>query len=174
MTDRDDWQLVREFAEEQSEGAFAELVRRHVNLVYSVGLRQTGNAHDAEEITQAVFIILARKAGSLGRKTILSGWLYQAARLTAANFQRTARRRVAREQEAYMQSLVNEPGTEAWRQIAPLLEEAMGGLREKERDAVVLRYFEGKSLGEVGAVLGASEDAAKMRVNRAVEKLRKH
>src|SRR6185295_404956 len=107
MTETEDIQLVREFAERQSEAAFGELVRRHVNLVYSVALRQTANSHHAEEITQAVFIILARKAGSLGRKTILSGWLYQTARLTAANFLRTERRRAVREQEAYMQSLTN-------------------------------------------------------------------
>ena len=173
MTETDDLQLVRDFAERQSEAAFAELVRRHVNLVYSVALRQTANAHAAEEITQAVFIIFARKAGSLGHKTILSGWLYQTARLTAANFLRTERRRTAREQEAYMQSLSNESGPDAWRQIAPLLEDAMAKLGEKDRDAVVLRFLEGKSLYEVGVALGASEDAAKMRVNRALEKLRK-
>ena len=173
MTESEDIQLLQEFAERQSESAFGELTRRHLNLVYSVALRQTGNAHDAEEITQAVFIILARKAGSLGRKTILSGWLYQTARLTAANFLRTGRRRAAREQEAYMQSLSNESDPEAWRQIAPLLDDAMARLGDKDRDAVVLRYFQGKSLQEVGAALGASEDAAKMRVNRALEKLRK-
>lgn len=166
-------QLLREFAERQSETAFSELVRRHLNLVYSVALRQTGNAHQAEEITQAVFIILARKAGSLGRKTILSGWLYQTARLTAANFLRTERRRAFREQEAYMQSLSDESGPEVWPQIAPLLDDAMAKLGQKDRDAVVLRFLEGKSLQEVGAAMGASEDAAKMRVNRALEKLRK-
>ncbi|MSU58884.1 MAG: sigma-70 family RNA polymerase sigma factor [Pedosphaera sp.] len=173
MPKTDDIQLLREFAERQSEAAFSELARRHVNLVYSVALRLTGNSHHAEEITQAVFIILARKAGSLGRKTILSGWLYQTARLTAANFLRTERRRAFREQEAYMQSLSNEPGPDVWPQIAPLLDDAMAKLGEKDRDAVILRFIEGKSLHEVGAAMGASEDAAKMRVNRALEKLRK-
>src|SRR5437016_1453730 len=146
MPESDDIQLLREFAEQQSEAAFGEVVRRHVSLVYSVALRQTGNPHAAEEITQAVFIILARKAGSCGRNIVLSGWLYQTARLTAANFLRTERRRAFREQEAYMQSLSNEAGPEVWSQIAPLLDDAMAKLGEKDRDAVVLRFLDGKSL----------------------------
>lgn len=174
MPEADDTQLLRDYAERQSEAAFAELVRRHVNLVYSCALRQTGNAHQAEEITQAVFIILARKTASLGRKTILSGWLYQTARLTAANFLRTERRRAFREQEAHMQSLLNDPSTDdAWPRIAPLLDDAMTELGARDRNAVVLRFFNGKSLTEVGAILGVSEDAAKMRIHRALEKLRR-
>lgn len=136
-------------------------------------MRSTGDAHAAQEISQAVFIILARKAKSLGAKTVLSGWLYQTTRLTAANYLRAEIRRRNREQEAYMQSTLNETESEAWRQIAPLLEDAMAGLGAKDRDAVVLRFFENKNLREVGAALGASEDAAKTRVNRALEKLRK-
>jgi RNA polymerase sigma factor (sigma-70 family) len=139
----------------------------------AAALRSAGNAHAAEEITQAVFIILARKAKSLGAKTVLSGWLYQTARLTAANYLRTEIRRQHREQEAYMQAILNEPESEEWRQIAPLLDDAMGRLGEKDRNAIVLRFFESKNLSEVGLALGASEDAAKMRVNRALEKLRK-
>lgn len=165
--------LVRAFVANRSEAAFSQIVRQHVNMVYSVGLRLTGNAHQAEEIAQAVFIILARKASSLSRKTVLSGWLYQTARLTAANYLRAERRRSAREQEAFMQSLTNEPGPDVWPQIAPLLDEAMAKLGEKDRNAIVLRFFEGKSLHDVGAALGAKEGAAKMRVNRALEKLRK-
>ena len=173
MSEADDSQLLRDFTERQSDAAFAALVTRHVNLVYSVALRQTGNPHAAEEITQAVFIILARKAASLGPKTVLSGWLYQTARLTAANYLRGQIRRQQREQEAYMQSLSNEAEPDAWPQIAPMLDDALGKLGERDRHAIVLRFFENKSLGEVGAALGASEDAAKMRVNRALEKLRK-
>ena len=173
MPETDDIQLLRDFGEHQSDAAFAALVTRHVSLVYSVALRQTGNPHAAEEITQAVFIILARKAASLGPKTILSGWLFQTARLTAANFLRGQIRRQEREQEAYMQSLSNEPEPDVWPQIAPLLDDALDRLGERDRHAIVLRFFENRSLGEVGAALGASEDAAKMRVNRALEKLRK-
>ena len=99
----DDMDLVRQFALSGSGEVFAALVRRHVNLVYSVALRQLGNPHDAEEVAQAVFIILARKAPDLREGTVLSGWLYQTARLTSANFQRAASRRRHREQEAFMQ-----------------------------------------------------------------------
>jgi uncharacterized protein (TIGR03435 family) len=173
MPEMDDIELLAQYARDNSEAAFATLVTRHVNLVYSTALRSVGNPHAAEEITQAVFIILARKARSLSQGTILSGWLYQTARLTAANFLRAEIRRQHREQEAYMQSLLNELEPEVWPQIAPLLDAAMERLGEKDRNAVVLRYFKNKNLREVGAALGASEDAAKMRVNRALEKLRK-
>jgi RNA polymerase sigma factor (sigma-70 family) len=173
MPESDDIALLMEYAGSGSESAFAELIARYVNLVYSAALRGVGDAHAAQEIAQAVFIILARKAKSLGDKTVLSGWLYQTARLTAANYLRGEIRRQNREQEAYMQAILNEPEAEAWRQIAPLLDDAMGRLGEKDRNAIVLRFFENKNLSEVGAALGASEDAAKMRVNRALEKLRK-
>jgi RNA polymerase sigma factor (sigma-70 family) len=168
----DDAELLRDFVRGNSDEAFAALVSRHVNLVYSVALRRTSNPHAADEITQAVFVILARKAKSLGPKTVLSGWLYQTARLTAANYLRAELRRARREQEAYMQSISTETGSELWPQIAPLLEDAIGRLGEKDRSAVVLRFFDGKNLEEVGQALGVSADAAKMRVNRAVEKLR--
>ena len=174
MQTTDDSTLLRRYSDEKSEDAFGELVARHVNLVYSVALRQAGNHHKAEEITQAVFIILARKARSLRNCAALSGWLYQTARLTAANFMRSEIRRVRREQEAYMQSLLNEPAADVWPQVAPQLEDAMGALNQKDRDAIVLRYFERRSLQEVGVVCGTSENAATKRVNRAVEKLRGH
>ena len=165
--------LLREYVERDSEEAFAEIIRRHVNKVYSVALRHTRNPHQAEEITQAVFVILAQKARHLGWRVILSGWLYQTARLTSVTFIRSEIRRARREQEAHMQTIANENEPDAWVQIAPLLDTAMTELNETDRHAVVLRYFDGKSMREVGGALGTTEDAAKKRVNRAVEKLQK-
>jgi RNA polymerase sigma factor (sigma-70 family) len=173
MHERDDITLLREFAATESEAAFATLVQRHVNLVHSVALRSTGSSHAAQEISQAVFIILARKANSWPQHAVLSGWLYQTTRLTSANFLRGEIRRQKREQEAYMQSTLNESEPEAWRQVAPLLDDALDKLGERDRNAIVLRFFENKNLRDVGAGLGVNEDAAKMRVTRAVEKLRK-
>jgi RNA polymerase sigma factor (sigma-70 family) len=152
-----DMELLRQYVQRNSDEAFATLVTRHVNLVYSAALRKTGDPNAAEEITQAVFIILAKKAGRLSPGTILSGWLYQAARLTSASFLRTEIRRARREQEAYMQSLANETEPELWPQMAPLLEDAMGRLGEKDRNAIALRFFEGKSFQEIGTAFGASE-----------------
>src|SRR5262245_59518815 len=115
----DDMDLVREYAVGNSEKAFETLVSRHINLVYSVALRQVRDRHLAEEVAQAVFIILARKAASLGPTTILSGWLYRTAQFASADALKMQRRRQIREQEAYMQSTLNEPGAEpgAWLQI---------------------------------------------------------
>lgn len=173
MDETTDIELLRQYADAQSETAFEMLVQRHVNLVFSAALREVHDRDQAEEITQAVFIILARKARSLRPGTIVSGWLYQTARFAAANHLRTEVRRAQREQEAHMQSILNESEAEAWPQIAPWLEQAVGDLGEKDRNAIVLRFFEKKSLSEVGRAFGTSEDAAKMRVNRALEKLRK-
>src|SRR6187551_764075 len=117
MPELDDLELLRAYARDGSETAFATLVTRYLNLVHSAALRFTSNPDHAQEITQAVFIILARKAGSLRSSVVLSGWLYQTARLTAANFLKREARRHNREQEAYMQSTLNQPDTEAWDQI---------------------------------------------------------
>ena len=173
MQEASDMELLREYVRRNSDEAFAALVARHVNLVYSAALRKTRNPRAAEEITQAVFVILAKKADRLRPQTILPGWLYQTARFTAAGFLRTEIRRARREQEAGMQSLSSETEPGIWPQIMPLLEDAMGRLGEKERDAVLLRFFEGKSFQEIGAAVGASENAAKKRVGYALEKLRK-
>ena len=173
MQELDDNALLREYVAHHSEAAFAELVTRHVDKVYSTAWRHTRNPHQAGEIAQAVFVILAQKAGKLGGGVVLSGWLYQTARLTAVTLLRGEIRRARREQEALMQIFQNENEPDNWRHIAPLLDDALARLGEKDRHAVVLRFFDGKSFGEVGAALGGSEDAAKMRVSRALEKLRK-
>jgi len=173
MQPTEDSALLQRYVENHSDEAFAGLVTRHINLVYSVALRQVGNPHAAEEITQAVFIILAKKAVQLRHHQALSSWLFQATRLTAGNFIRSETRRHRREEEAYMQSVLDEAGTEVWPRIAPLLDTAVAALREKDRQAIVLRFYEGRNLREVGLALGANEAAAEKRVNRALEKLRK-
>ena len=169
----DDMDLVRQYARSKSEEAFATLVSRHVNLVYSVALRLVRDAHLAEEITQTVFIILARKAGSLSSSTVVPGWLCWTARYASTKALTIERRRQHREQQAYMESHLNETESNAWMQIAPLLDTAMGQLGEKDHDALVLRFLEGRNFKDVSAALGTTEAGAKMRVNRALEKLRK-
>jgi len=169
----DDLTLLREYAASNSQSAFATLVDRHVNLVYSVALRSVRDPHLAEEITQAVFIILARKADKISPSTVLPGWLCRTARYTSAEAQRNQRRRQQREQEAHMQNLLNQPEAETWQQIAPFLDGALDKLGRKDHDALVLRFFENKNFAEVGAALGTGEDNARMRVNRALERLRK-
>lgn len=169
----DDMELMRQYATSQSDSAFTTIVSRYTNLVYTTALRQTGQLQLAEEITQAVFILLARKAGGLNAKTILPSWLYRATVYVCRSAMKQEFRRQQREQQAYMESTLQESGTEeAWRHMSPLLEEAMLRLNQTDRDALVLRFFDGRTLNEVGAALGASEDAAKKRVNRALDKLR--
>ena len=169
----DDMDLVREYATRQSEPAFETLVSRHVNLVHSAALRQVRDPHLAEEITQIVFILLARKAAALSPKVILPGWLYRTTRYVSAAALKNNRRRERREQEAHMQATIQEPQSDPiWKQLSPLLDEAMAQLQDKDRDAIVLRYFQNKSLRDVGAVLGVDEYAAQKRVARATEKLR--
>src|ERR1700690_1373777 len=121
MQPTEDSTLLQRYVENHSDEAFAGLVTRHVNLVYSVALRQVGKPHAAEEITQAVFIILAKKAAGLRHDKALSSWLFQATRLTANNFVRSEMRRHRREQEAHMQSQTTGPDSEVWPLIAPLL-----------------------------------------------------
>ncbi|MGB7749775.1 MAG: sigma-70 family RNA polymerase sigma factor [Verrucomicrobiia bacterium] len=132
--------------------------------------RQSGQA---EEITQAVFFILARKAARLRPNTILAAWLHETARFASASFLRGEARRRRREQEAYMQSQLQESAADpAWEQLAPLLDEAIGQLGKTDRNAVVLRFFQNKSAREIAAALKVHESAAQKRLNRAVEKLR--
>lgn len=169
----DDHALLREYATRGSERAFETLVARYLNLVYSAALRQVRDAHLADEVTQAVFLVLARKAGSLGPRVVLSGWLYRTARFVAADAWKAQCRRQRREREAGAQSLTHRGETpDAWSELEPLLDAAMARLPARDRDAILLRFFEGRSVRDVGDALGTSEEAAKKRIARGVEKLR--
>ena len=170
MRPPDDAELLTEYVTRNSEDAFTALVERHVALVYSAGLRQVGEPHLAEEVTQLVFTILARKARGVSHYSTISGWLCRVAWLVSRDVLRTERRR--RHRELVAARMENAPDS-AWMQIAPLLDEIMARLGEKDRNAIVLRFYEQKSLGEIGAALGVDADAAQKRVSRALEKLRK-
>ena len=174
MTGASDMDLVREFGRNHSEAAFTELVRRHLNLVYSIARRCTENESDAQDVAQAVFVILARKAARLSTRTLLAGWLHTTTRHTAACWQRTNARRHAREQEAYMQStLTGDHTADDWCRLAPHLEAAMSQLGEADRTLLALRFYENKSGSEAAALLGIQAAAAHKRTARALEKLRK-
>jgi len=170
----DDMTLLRQYAAQHSEAAFEILVSRRVRFVYSAALRQVRNPHLAEEITQAVFIILAKKAGTIRDETVLTGWLFKTTRFAAMAQSRAAVRRRQHEQEAQLQSEIQSAATDPlWEQMSPLLDEALAHLGEKDRQAVLLRFFENKSLADVGNSIGAGEDSARMRIGRALEKLRR-
>ena len=166
-----DLDLLEEFAHEHSQDAFGEIVRRHLDLVYSAALRQVRSPQLAEEIAQSVFADLARSAPKLKPDTLLTAWLYTVTRRTAIDVIRIESRRQLREQIAVEMSNMNATAHE-WMQIEPLLDEAMAALDESDRSAVLLRFFENKSLREVGEAMGTSDDAAQKRVSRAVERLR--
>ena len=166
-----DQELLAQFVHERSEDAFTALVNRHVNLVFSAALRQVRSVPLAEEVCQSAFTQLATHAASLKPNTVLSAWLYQVTRRAAIDVVRCEARRQAREQLACQMSEIDDT-TSGWTQIEPLLDEAMQELEDAERTAVLLRYFENKSLREVGEALGTSEDAAQKRVSRAVDHMR--
>jgi RNA polymerase sigma factor (sigma-70 family) len=168
-----DHELLQRYSESRCEASFTELVKRYVDLVYSAALRQVGgDAHLAHDVTQSVFIDLARKAGSLSGRTVLAGWLYTSAHYAATKVVRTEQRWHAREQEANSMREISDESEPSWEELRPVIDEAMHELNQTERDAVLLRFFEKRQLGEVGAKLGVSEDAARKRVDRALEKLR--
>ncbi len=167
----DDWQLLQDYAQRGSEAAFRALVERHLGFVQAAARRQVNDSQRAEDVTQAVFILLARKARSFRRDVVLPGWLFRTTRFVAARAARAEQRRQRREQEAFeMQQLHS--AESASPALSPLLDEALARLGERDRNAVLLRFAQDQSLREVGAQLGVSEDAAKKRVSRALEKLR--
>jgi RNA polymerase sigma factor (sigma-70 family) len=171
VTDQD---LLAEYAATKSDDAFAEIAARHTHFVYAAALRQTENQTAAEEITQAVFVILARKASVLRQETVLRGWLFRAVRYAALDFRKVEARRIRREREAAQMNStgVGEPSESAWHQMAPWIDEALASLSAKDRDAVLLRFFEEQSFRDIGERLGTNDNAARLRVVRALKRLR--
>jgi RNA polymerase sigma factor (sigma-70 family) len=170
----EDSDLLRRYAADGSEAAFAELVRRRIGLVYAVALRQTrGDRHRAEDAAQSVFTDLARKAASLARRPVLVGWLHRSAQFAAAGLIRAEQRRRAREQEAHTMEKIFAGDALApdWDKLRPLLDEALNEMDERDRDVILLRFFDGRPFAEIGGRLRLTEGAARMRVERALAKL---
>ncbi|PWU15833.1 MAG: hypothetical protein C5B50_14740 [Verrucomicrobia bacterium] len=170
-----DTELLRQYVSEGSEMAFTDLVHEHVNMVYAAALREAnGNGAEAQDIAQGVFTELARKAQRLLRHPSVAGWLYTTVRHLASNARRSEQRRRTRELEAHtMNELLSETSAEqGWEQLRPVLDDALHDLNETDCAAIVLRFLEDRPLREVGSMLGVDENAARMRVERAKEKLR--
>lgn len=175
-----DGQLLLDFAVSRDQRAFQELVQRHQDMVFSTALRRTGHADAAADAGQNVFLMLAVKAARLSSRTSVGGWLYKATLLEVARRQRDEARRTRRERR-YAEETANlntdphamsdEEETQRARQLMPLLDEAMSGLTEQDREVLVLRFMQGLSLRGTGAAMGTTEEAARKRVSRALEKL---
>jgi len=173
VNDLTDQQLLRDYVERRSDTAFGELVRRHIDPVYSATLRLTGEEQSARDATQAVFIVLAQKAASLTGHPVLSGWLHTTARnLACKSIRSEARRRIREQEAATMNEILSANPDSTWEHISPHLDDALGELTEADRDALTLRYFEKKSAPEMATLLGITEEAAQKRVSRAVDRLR--
>lgn len=166
-----DWELLQAYARARSEPAFEALVSRYLDLVHSAALRHVRDPQLAQEVSQAVFIVLARKAGRLSRHTSLAGWLFRTTRFVAARAVRAEQRRQRREREAVIMQTPSH-SAEVWAEVEPMLDEAVAQLPGRDRDAILMRFFLRQNLKEVGARLGTSEEAAKKRLARAVDKLR--
>ncbi len=165
-------QLLRDYAKNGAETAFRRLVEAYVDLVYSTAFRLVdGDAHMAQDVTQKVFVDLARNAAGLSREVMLGGWLHRHTCFVAANATRAERRRQSRERIAAEMNALNDPPDARFEELAPHLDEAINQLEAGDRTAILLRFFERRDFRAVGEVLGSSEDAARMRVARALEKL---
>ncbi|MFT3782182.1 MAG: TonB family protein [Nibricoccus sp.] len=170
----DDATLLRSYLD-GSQDAFAELVRCHIGAVYGTALRLVaGDAHLADDVTQKVFTDLARKASSLADRPVLLGWLYMSTQFEASKAVRSEQRWRNREQKAHVMQEIDKEGVPEpeWSELRPVIDSAMSDLKEADRDALLLRFFQSRSLAEVGQALGLSENAARMRVDLALEKLR--
>ena len=171
----DDAELLRRYAEENSEEAFAEVVQRHIDFVYAAALRQTrGNTALAEDITQTVFADCAGQAGKLARHQALVGWLHTATRFAAAKAVRSESRRKGREQQVYtMNEILRDETTSIdWERVQPVLDAVLGELKERERVAILLRFFEKQPLANVAARLSLTETAARSCIDRALDRMR--
>jgi RNA polymerase sigma factor (sigma-70 family) len=176
MQSKPDAQLLQEYAEDGIEPAFNEIVRRYTNLVYSAAARQTDSPDTAAEVTQRVFITLARGARALSPRLAqdasLAGWLCRSARNISLNLRRDEFRRHSRERQA-MEQLDSTPETTPdWERLRPVLDEALSELSEPDCDALVMRFFNNQDLRSVGRALGVTDDTAQKRVARALDKLR--
>jgi len=168
----DSQHLLAEYARNGSDAAFRELATRYVDLVYSTALRLVeGDTHRAEDVTQTVFVDLSHKARTLPPDVRLGGWLHRDTCLVAGHTLRGERRRQSRERQAAEMNALQNHSQADFSQVAPLLDEAINGLGEADRTAILLRFFEQQDFRAVGQALGSNEDAARMRVTRALEKL---
>lgn len=164
--------LMSEYVRTGSEAAFGELVARYLDLVYSSALRLVGgDAHLAEDVSQTVFLNLARKAHRLPREVMLGGWLHRDACYAAQTLMRGERRRQKRERQAIEMNAIEDNSESNLAKLTPLLDEAIEELRAEDRAAILLRFFEQRDFRSIGEALGSNEDAARKRVTRAVEKL---
>ena len=171
----DDATLLQKFLSDRCDQAFAELARRYVDLVWSAARRQTNDADLAEDVTQAVFVTLAQKARSIRAGEALGGWLLVTTRYSALNAIRAKARRTQHERKAAAMNREEksaENSDASWNSVSPLLDEAVARLKREDRDALALRFFEGRSMADVGAAMGISTEAAQKRVTRAVQRLR--
>jgi RNA polymerase sigma factor (sigma-70 family) len=171
----DDLRLLRRYAADGCAHAFEVIVRRHIAWIYSASVRQVGDAELAEDVTQAVFAILARRASSIPDQTVLRGWLFNTMRFTAKEARRQAARRRTHEARAAVAADACAAPPEAdpaWEAMAPQLEEAIASLQETDRQALLLRYYEARDFPRIAQAMGVKEPTARKRVTRAVQRLR--